>query len=178
MNLRAVAMGGLWGLQPPQCLAEQLTLSQPGGQIMPTTVLQAPPWIFRPCDGPASQFKIATSQLSLGLKLAIAAWQFYLDWLQIESKRKSFEVFWTFLGKYIASTFQFVHITQSALLFKFQATIQAWDENYRMIRRNCTTKREISYYTMGSELMIKNSDTFLLLKADMNSFWSMLQINL
>ena len=35
-------------------LAKQLTLSQPGGQIMPTTVLRAPPpRIFRPCDGPA-----------------------------------------------------------------------------------------------------------------------------
>ena len=44
--------GGLGGLQPPQCLAEQLTLSQPGGQIMPTTVLQAPPdfqTLRRPC---------------------------------------------------------------------------------------------------------------------------------
>ena len=31
---------------------KQLTLSQPGGQIMPTTVLRAPlPQIFRPCDG-------------------------------------------------------------------------------------------------------------------------------
>ena len=49
---RAVARGGLWGLQPSQCLAEQLTLSQPGGQIMPTTVLQAPPnfqTLRRPC---------------------------------------------------------------------------------------------------------------------------------
>ena len=38
---------------PPQCLAEQLTLSQPGGQIMPTTVLQAPSnfqTLRRPCD--------------------------------------------------------------------------------------------------------------------------------
>ena len=26
-----------------QCLAEQLTLSQPGGQIMTTTILRAPP---------------------------------------------------------------------------------------------------------------------------------------
>ena len=34
-----------------QFLAEQLTLSQPGGQIMPTTVLQAPR-IFRHCDDP------------------------------------------------------------------------------------------------------------------------------
>ena len=52
---RAVARGGLWGLQPPpQCLAEQLTLSQPGGQIMPTTVLQAPSnfqTLRRPCHG-------------------------------------------------------------------------------------------------------------------------------
>ena len=30
------------GFSPPQVLAEQLTLSQPGGQIMPTTVIQAP----------------------------------------------------------------------------------------------------------------------------------------
>ena len=50
--------GGLWGLQPPQCLAEQLTLSQPGGQIMPTTVLQAPQ-IFRPCDGPGNEIEQA-----------------------------------------------------------------------------------------------------------------------
>ena len=54
---RAVARG----LQPPQCLAEQLTLSQTGGQIMPTTVLQAPR-IFRPCDGPVTQLKVSKSQ--------------------------------------------------------------------------------------------------------------------
>ena len=41
--LRAVARGGLRGLEPPQFLAEQLILSQPGGQIIPTTVLRAPP---------------------------------------------------------------------------------------------------------------------------------------
>ena len=35
----------------PQFLKDQLTLSQPGGLIMPTTVLPAPQ-IFRPCDGP------------------------------------------------------------------------------------------------------------------------------
>ena len=35
---------GAWGaLAPPQCLAKQLTLSQPGGQIMPAKVLRAPP---------------------------------------------------------------------------------------------------------------------------------------
>ena len=34
-----------------QYLTDQLTLSQPDGQIMPTTVLPAPR-IFRPCDGP------------------------------------------------------------------------------------------------------------------------------
>ena len=34
--------------------SEQLTLSQPDGQIMPTTVLRAlpPPQIFRTCDSP------------------------------------------------------------------------------------------------------------------------------
>ena len=32
---------------------EQITLSQPGGQIMPTTVLRAPR-IFRLCDGPVN----------------------------------------------------------------------------------------------------------------------------
>ena len=47
---RAVASGRLGG---PQFLAKKLTLSQPGRQIMPTTVLRAPPpQIFRPCDGP------------------------------------------------------------------------------------------------------------------------------
>ena len=35
--------GGLRGALAPQFLVEQLTLSQPGGQIMPTTVLRAPP---------------------------------------------------------------------------------------------------------------------------------------
>ena len=39
------------GLPPSQFSAEQLTLSQPGGQIIPTTVLQAPR-IFRPWYGP------------------------------------------------------------------------------------------------------------------------------
>ena len=43
-------LGG-WAQAPHQFLAEQLTLSQPGGQIMPTLVLRAP-LIFRPCDGP------------------------------------------------------------------------------------------------------------------------------
>ena len=50
---RAVARGGgLGGLKPPQFLTDQLTLSQSGGHIMPTTLLRAPPRIFRPCDGP------------------------------------------------------------------------------------------------------------------------------
>ena len=43
MLCRAVARGGLGGLQPPQFFTDQLTLSQPGGQTMPTTVLLAPP---------------------------------------------------------------------------------------------------------------------------------------
>ena len=34
---------GGWGALAPQFLAKQLTLSQPGGQIMPTTEIQAPP---------------------------------------------------------------------------------------------------------------------------------------
>jgi hypothetical protein len=49
---KPVARGGAGGLWPPQFLAKQLTLSQPGGQIMPTTVLQAPPdfqTLRRPC---------------------------------------------------------------------------------------------------------------------------------
>ena len=41
--------GGLGGREPPQFLPEQLTLSQPRGQIMLTTLLQAPPdfWTMR-----------------------------------------------------------------------------------------------------------------------------------
>ena len=35
--------GGPGGLLPPHFLSDQLTLSQPGGQIIPTIVLRAPP---------------------------------------------------------------------------------------------------------------------------------------
>ena len=45
-KLRAVASGGAGGAlapPPPQFLAKQLTLSQPGVQILPTTVLRAHP---------------------------------------------------------------------------------------------------------------------------------------
>jgi hypothetical protein len=44
---------GSGGALAPQFLAKQLTLSQPGGQIMPTTVLQASPdfqTLRRPCQ--------------------------------------------------------------------------------------------------------------------------------
>ena len=44
--------GGLGGLQPPQFLADQLTLSQPGGTHYPHPVLPAPPdfqTLRRPC---------------------------------------------------------------------------------------------------------------------------------
>ena len=46
MYFRAVARGA----QAPQFLADQLTLSQPGGQILPTQYYE-PPQIFRPCNG-------------------------------------------------------------------------------------------------------------------------------
>ena len=49
-------MGGI-----SQFLAEQLTLSQPEGQIMPTTVLQAPR-IFRLFDGPAHRTDWVSNQ--------------------------------------------------------------------------------------------------------------------
>ena len=42
--------GGLGG---PQFLADQLTLSQPGGGHILLTQYCEPSWIFRPCDGPA-----------------------------------------------------------------------------------------------------------------------------
>ena len=55
IGFRAVASERAGG---PQFLAEQLTLFQPGGQIMPTTVLWAlsgpnSPW--RPCNGKAGK---------------------------------------------------------------------------------------------------------------------------
>jgi hypothetical protein len=46
--------GGGGAPRPPQFSAEQLTLSQPGGHIMPTTGLPAPPDIQtgrRACNG-------------------------------------------------------------------------------------------------------------------------------
>ena len=42
VDLRPVASGGAGGAIAPQFLAKQLTLTQPGGQIMSTTILQAP----------------------------------------------------------------------------------------------------------------------------------------
>ena len=48
---RTRGVGGFGGALALQFLAKQLTLSQPGGQITPTTVLRAPR-IFRPCNGP------------------------------------------------------------------------------------------------------------------------------
>ena len=42
MNTGPSQAGGL-GALAPQFLAKQLTISQPGGQIIPTTVLPAPP---------------------------------------------------------------------------------------------------------------------------------------
>ena len=38
---------------PPHFLSDQLTLSQPGGHIIPNQYYVPPPQIFRPCDGPA-----------------------------------------------------------------------------------------------------------------------------
>ena len=49
---RAVASGGI---QPPQFLAKQLSLSQPGGRLYPLQYYE-PPWIFRPCVGPVMTF--------------------------------------------------------------------------------------------------------------------------
>jgi len=46
------SQGGGWGGPPPQSLADQLTLSHPGGPHYPHPVLLAPR-NFRPCDGPA-----------------------------------------------------------------------------------------------------------------------------
>ena len=47
MYFRAVARGA----QAPQFLADQLTLSQPGGALSSPNTTSSP-WIFRPCDGP------------------------------------------------------------------------------------------------------------------------------
>ena len=44
---------GALGAKAPPIVADQLTLSQPGGQIMPATVLRAPPdfqTLRRPCN--------------------------------------------------------------------------------------------------------------------------------
>ena len=47
------AGGGAGGHVPTQFLADQLTYVNQGGHIIPTTLLLAPPRIFRPCEGPA-----------------------------------------------------------------------------------------------------------------------------
>ena len=54
LEYRPVASGGAGGACTPHFLADQLTLSQPGGgHIIPTKYYVPPPRIFRPCDGPA-----------------------------------------------------------------------------------------------------------------------------
>ena len=50
-RLQGRRKGGTLGASAPQCLAEQLTLSQPGGRLCPPQYYK-PPQIFRPCDGP------------------------------------------------------------------------------------------------------------------------------
>ena len=50
---RPVASGGAGEARAPHFLADHLTLSQPGGHIIPTQYY-VPPQIFRPCDGPES----------------------------------------------------------------------------------------------------------------------------
>ena len=54
LNFQARAVGAGGGHALPSILADLLTLSQPGGQIMPASILLAPPRIFRPSYGPAS----------------------------------------------------------------------------------------------------------------------------
>ena len=44
--------GGPGGARAPHFLTEHLTLSKPGGHIIPTQYYVPPPQIFRPCDGP------------------------------------------------------------------------------------------------------------------------------
>ena len=67
---RPVASLGAGGhITPPlQFLADQLTLYQPGGQIMPTIVLCAPPpKIFRPPDSSALRVRCRRLSELLGL---------------------------------------------------------------------------------------------------------------
>ena len=54
------SQAGERGIPPPQILTNQSTLSQPGGGIMPTTLLFAPR-IFRPSYGPSSRKKGTTT---------------------------------------------------------------------------------------------------------------------
>ena len=63
---------GAGGALAPQFLTKQLTLSQPGGQIMPTTVIQAPPPDFqtlrRPCDTTKNWLRVAEPVLLVGVQ--------------------------------------------------------------------------------------------------------------
>ena len=51
LSLPEMPEEGAWGVSP-QFLADQLTLFQPGGQIMPTTLLLPHPHTFRPSHIP------------------------------------------------------------------------------------------------------------------------------
>ena len=59
MASRGVINGKAGKAAPIPNFSDKLTLSQPGGHIMPTIVLRAPfPRIFRPYDGPGSFYAI------------------------------------------------------------------------------------------------------------------------
>ena len=75
--LQTGGLEGLGGLQPPPpVFGQTVNPMSTRGQIIPTTVLQAPPpWIFRPCDGPewgsqtVPKYSLAASMAGWGIFL-------------------------------------------------------------------------------------------------------------
>ena len=78
----------------PQCLAKQLTLSQPGCQIMPTKVLRAPQ-IFEPCDGPGVYNKTRQNYRLMRLPPAVRSLKMCWNLFQPnESQKKISKINW------------------------------------------------------------------------------------
>ena len=74
-NRGAGGAGGAGGASaPPPVFGQTVNPMSTRGQIIPTTVLQAPPpWIFRPCDGPewgsqtVPKYSLAASMAGWGI---------------------------------------------------------------------------------------------------------------
>ena len=82
MHFRDAAREGAGGAAAPQILADQLTLSQPGGLIMPTTVLRAPSPDFQTLRRPSCHV-LVNSKIVMAMFVSTLCAMICEVWLQL-----------------------------------------------------------------------------------------------